>query len=94
MRKLSFVKSSYLVWKVKQNQHWKEMTATSMKDVLNRVLSDLCEIQGRQNVFGPLECTQKQLYTSLATASVITWAFADTAGQPGLESQSLDGMYI
>ena len=38
-----------------------------------------------------LNAHKKQLDASLASALVITWAFADTAG---LESQSLDGIYI
>ena len=38
-----------------------------------------------------LNARKKQLDASLATASVITWAFADTAG---LGSQNLDCMYI
>ena len=38
-----------------------------------------------------LNARKKQLDSSLATASVITLAFADTAG---LESQSLDCVYI
>ena len=38
-----------------------------------------------------LNALKKQPDTSLATAPVITWAFADNAG---LESQSLDGVYI
>ena len=41
--------------------------------------------------FSVLNARKKQLDTSLATASVITWAFADTAG---LKSKSLDGVYI
>ena len=84
---------SYVVHKVKQNQHRKEITATSMKDVLKHgpvVLSDLCAIRGWQNVFGSLECTQEAA-GYLITASVSTWAFADTAG---LESQNLDCVYI
>ena len=34
---------------------------------------------------------KKQLETFLATATVITWAFADTAG---LKTQILDGVYL
>ena len=48
-----------------------------------------CVVQKvKQNLFN---ARKKQLDTSLTTASVITWEFADNAG---LESQDLNGVYI
>ena len=38
-----------------------------------------------------LSACKKQLDTSITTALVITWAFADTAG---LKTQILDGVYL
>ena len=51
------------------------------------VLSDLCAIQGWQNVLGSLECTHEDAGYLSRDCIVITWAFPYTAG---LESQSLE----
>ena len=66
------------------------MTATSMKDEPEHC--SFCVLSKDDKTFPDLlNALKKQPDTSLATAPVITWAFADNAG---LESQSLDGVYI
>ena len=66
------------------------VTAMSMKEEPNHC--SFCVWSKHDKTFSDLlNAHKKQLDTSLATASVITWAFAEFAG---LESQSLDGVYI
>ena len=90
----AFLKSFYVVQKMKRSQHLKEITATNMKDVLKHGSFGLvCDPRMAKHfwISWVLNARKKQLDTSLATASEITWAFADTAG---LKSQNLNCVYI
>ena len=74
---------SFVVQKVKRNQHLREITATSMTDVLK---PGSCRPVCGPLAVGPedgktfvdlLNAHKKQMDTSLATAPVITWALHD-----------------
>ena len=77
---------------VKRNQHRKYMSATSGKDApTHGSFGPLCGSRTAERFQISLNARTKQLDTSIGAASVITWAFADTAG---LEPQDSDCVHM